>query len=214
MEDVLEVYARPYNPRCPVVCRDEGGKEVRSTPRGTLPVQPGKAARRDFEYQREGMANLFVAVEPLSGKRQVRITQRRTACDFAAFMKFVLDEMYPMYPDAQKVVLVTDNLNTHKIASFYERFEPAQARRLVAKIEWHYTPEHGSWLNIAQIELSVLHRQCLSGRKTAAELAREVPLFVERRNQEVSKVSWQFTSGDARVKLRRLYPGLTDTKSS
>jgi hypothetical protein len=211
MEDVLEVYARPYDPKRPVVCLDEGGKELRSTPWGTLPAEPGTAARQDFEYQREGVANLFVAVEPLSGKRQVQITQRRTASDFADFLKFVLDEMYP---DAEKVVLVTDNLNTHKIASFYERFAPIEARRLAQKIEWHYTPEHGSWLNIAEIELSVLHRQCLSGRKTAAELAREVPLWVQRRNQDVSKISWQFTSEDARVKLRRLYPVFTNAKSS
>ncbi len=211
MQDVLGVYARPYDPKRPVVCVDEGGKELRGTPRGTLGAKPGQVARQDFEYERPGVANRFVAVEPLAGKRQVRVTQRRTACDFAEFMKFVLDEMYP---EAEQVVLVTDNLNTHKIASFYQRFEPAQARRLVEKIEWHYTPEHGSWLNIAEIALSVLHRQCLSGRKTAAELAGDVPLWVARRTQDTSTVSWQFTSEDARVKLRRLYPVLTPAKSS
>lgn len=146
MEDVLDVYARPYNPQRPQVCLDEGGKELRDTPNGTIPMQPGQPAREDYEYERLGKANLFLWVEPLAGRRRVLVTERHTACDFADALKVLVDEEYP---DADKIVLVTDNLNIHKAASLYERFEPEEAHRIANRIEWHYTPEHGSWLNMA-----------------------------------------------------------------
>ena len=204
MEDVLEVYARPYDPTHPVVCVDEGAKELRSTPRGTLPCEPEQALRQDYEYARHGKVNLFVAVEPLSGWRSVRVTARHTSVDFAEELRFLVDVMYR---DAEQVVLVTDNLNIHTPACLYEAFPPAEARRIARKIEWHYTPEHGSWLNIAEIELSVLHRQCLDHRLEDAEtVVREVTAWEQERNRAQRKVNWQFTTADARVKLRRLYP--------
>ena len=155
LEDVLDVYHRPYNPNRPVVCLDEVSKELHSTPRGELPVQPGQTACQDYEYARHGTANLFLSVEPLCGYRRVRVTDQRTKLDFAEALRCVVDEDYP---DAEVVVLVTDNLNTHTPACLYERFEPAEARRIASKLEWHYTPEHGSWLNMAECELAVLSR--------------------------------------------------------
>jgi len=206
MEDVLEVYARPYDPTRPVVCVDEGAKELRGTPRGSLTIEAGKPARLDYEYERHGKANLFVAVEPLTGWRSVHVTQRHTSIDFAEELRLLVDIAYP---EAQQVVLVTDNLNIHSPACLYEAFPPFEARRIASRIEWHYTPEHGSWLNIAEIELSVLHRQCLSRRiEDAPTLAREVAAWQEERNAAQAKVHWQFTTADARVKLRRLYPQL------
>jgi len=204
MEDVIEVYHRPLDPARPVVCVDEGGKQLLGEVRPPLPVRPGSAAKEDCEYERNGVANLFVAVEPLAGKRLVEVTDRRTAVDFAHFLQKLLDEVYV---DAERVVLVSDNLNTHTPASLYEAFEPEQARRLAARIEWHHTPKHGSWLNVAECELSVLARQCLDRRiPDRATLEREVAAWQERRNAQVVRIDWQFTTADARVKLKKLYP--------
>ena len=206
MEDVLDVYARPYAPKRPVVCVDEGAKELRSTPRGSLPMEPGRPERQDYEYERHGKSNLFLSVEPLRGKRRVRLTQRRCAVDFAQELRQIVDLDYA---DAEVVVLVVDNLNTHGPSCLYEAFVPQEARRIAQKIEWHYTPEHGSWLNVAEVELSVLQRQCLSRRiEDAANLEREVLAWQEARNASGAKIVWQFTTADARIKLRRLYPTL------
>ena len=205
MEDVLTVYARPFDANRPVVCADEGRKELRTTPRGELPAEPGKPRREDYEYAREGAANLFLMVEPLAGKRHVQVTDRRTSVDFAHFLRFISDEAYP---NAEKIVLVTDNLNTHKPAALYEAFEPEEAHRLMQRFEWHYTPEHGSWLNMAEIELSMLERQCLARRMDRDTLESEVPAWQEQRNTIQGKIRWQFTAQDARIKLRHLYPKL------
>jgi transposase len=203
MEEVLAVYARPYDASRPVVCADEARKELRTTPRGSIPAKKGKVKREDYEYEREGWANLFVAVEPLMGKRRVEVTDRRTSVDFAHFMKIISDEMYP---EAEIIVLITDNLNTHKSACLYEAFEPEEAFRLSQRFEWHYTPEHGSWLNIAEIELSILSRQCLARRMNREQLEDEVPIWQTARNTLEGKIDWQFTAADARIKLKRLYP--------
>jgi hypothetical protein len=204
MEDVIEVYHRPYDEARPVVCVDEGGKQLIGEVRPPLPVRPGGAAKEDCEYERNGVANLFVAVEPLAGRRLVEVTDRRTAVDFARFLKRLLDEVYA---DAERVVLVCDNLNTHGAASLYEAFAPAEARRLAERIEWHHTPKHGSWLNVAECELSALARQCLGRRiPDRVTLEREVAAWQECRNAQVVKIDWQFTTADARVKLKRLYP--------
>lgn len=219
MEDVLEVYQRPYDPARPVVCLDEKSKELHTTPHGILPAEPkaetlpgeplkpGKPRREDYEYQRNGTRNLFLWVEPLSGKRQVCVTERRTALDFARQLK----SLVAAYPEAEQIVLVTDNLNTHTAACLYEAFVPEEARRIAQKIEWHYTPEHGSWLNMAETELSVLSRQCLNRRiGDAATLIQEVAVWQERRNQTQTPIRWQFTTSDARIKLRQLYPVLVN----
>lgn len=204
MEDVLEVYQRPYDPQRPVVCLDEKRKELHSTPRGTLPMEPGQEAREDYEYARHGTTNLFLAVEPLAGRRSVRVTERRTARDFAEELRRLVDEEYP---DAERIVLVTDNLNTHTPACLYERFAPEEARRIARKIEWHYTPEHGSWLNIAECELAALSGQCLNRRIADREtLVREAGAWEARRNAARVTIDWQFTAADARIKLKRLYP--------
>jgi hypothetical protein len=204
MEDVLAVYQRPYDSQRPVVCLDEKSKELRDTPGGTLAMEPGQEARQDYEYARQGTANLFLAIEPLRGWRKVRVTERRTAQDFAEQLRLLVDEDYP---DAEQIVLVTDNLNTHQLACLYERFPPAEARRIARKIEWHYTPEHGSWLNMAECELSVLARQCLNRRIEDQEtLTREVQAWEVDRNAAQVTIDWQFTAADARIKLRRLYP--------
>jgi hypothetical protein len=206
MEDVLEVYARPLDPNRPVVCIDEGGKQLVGDVRPPLPVRPGKPKRVDYEYTRNGMANLFVAFEPLAGVRRVEVTGRRTSRDFARFARRVLDEWYPA---ADRVVFVLDNLSTHAPAAFYEAFEPAEARRLCERVEWHYTPKHGSWLNVAELELSVLARQCLDRRiPDMATLTREVAAWERERNAAVVRVDWQFTTADARTKLKRLYPSV------
>ena len=206
MEDVIEVYHRPYDAAYPQVCVDEGGKQLIGEVRPPLPVRPGTPAREDSEYERHGTANLFVAFEPLAGRRVVEVTDRRTAVDFARFLKRLLDEVYP---GAAKVVLVTDNLNTHGPGSLYEAFDPAEARRLAGRLEWHYTPRHGSWLNMAEIELSVLARQCLDRRIPDREaLAREVAAWAADRNAALAGADWQFTTADARVKLKKLYPTL------
>ncbi len=206
MEDVLDVYARPYDPKRPVVCIDESSKELRSTPRGSLPMEPERPKREDYEYARHGTANLFLSVEPLTGRRRVRVTQRRTCIDFAEELRILVDLDYA---DAEQVILVTDNLNTHTPACLYEAFPAGEARRIASKIEWHYTPEHGSWLNMAETELSVLARQCLWRRMDDASLlAHEVAAWQADRNASEARIRWQFTTADARVKLRRLYPTL------
>jgi hypothetical protein len=204
MEDVLDVYQRPHNPLRPVICLDETSKELRSTPRGCLAATSNGGRRQDYEYERHGTRNLFLWVEPLTGKRRVQVTQRRTLLDFAEVLRQLVDEDYP---EAERIVLVTDNLNTHTSAALYELFEPEQARRIAARIEWHYTPEHASWLNMAEIELSILSRQCLSRRIGDAQmLTREVSAWQESRNKAKAVINWQFTTTDARIKLRRLYP--------
>jgi len=212
MEDVLEVYARPYDERRPVVCMDEGGKQLIGDVRPPLPVRPGSAARVDYEYERNGTANLFMAFEPLAGRRRVEVTERRTNKDFARLVRRLLEEWYPA---ADKVVLVLDNLSTHTPAALYETFAPAEARRLVERIEWHYTPKHGSWLNVAELELSVLARQCLDRRIPDREALRaEVAAWERERNKQQVRVDWQFTTADARIKLKRLYPVLTPAQSA
>ena len=204
MEDVLEVPHRPPDPARPVVCVDEAGKQLIGEVREPLPVRAGSPAKEDSEYGRHGTANPFMAFEPLAGRRLVEVTDRRTAPDFARFLKRLLDEVYP---EAAKVVLVTDNLNTHCAGSLYEAFAPEEARRLAGRIEWHFTPKHGSWLNMAEIELSVLGRQCLDRRIPDREtLASEVAAWQTARNKAAAKADWQFTAADARVKLKKLYP--------
>jgi hypothetical protein len=204
MEDVLDVYARPLDPARPVVCIDEGGKQLVGDVRPPLPVRPGVPRRVDYEYTRNGTANVFMAFEPLAGVRRVEVTDRRTSRDFAHFARRVLDEWYPA---ADRVAFVLDNLSTHAPAAFYEAFEPAEARRLCGRVEWHYTPRHGSWLNVAELELSVLARQCLDRRIPDVDaLRREVAAWERERNAAVVRVDWQFTTADARTRLKRLYP--------
>jgi hypothetical protein len=212
MEDVLSVYERPYDPKRPVVCVDESNKALHDTPQGVLPLKPGQVQGVDYEYERNGTANIFMAVEPLVGKRYVSVTDRRTSQDFAEFLRQLSDEAYPQ---TEVIVLVTDNLNTHSPACLYERFEPAEAWRLANRFEWHYTPEHGSWLNIAEIELSVLGRQCLSRRIPDKQtLIAEVAAWEKDRNDVKVQIDWQFRTEDARIKLKRLYPIAIVNKST
>lgn len=206
MEDVLEVYHRPYDDKRPLVCLDEASRQLIGEVVLPLPAGPGQPERFDYEYVRNGTANLFMVAEPLLGWRHVAVTQRRTAKDFAAVLRWLVEEVHP---DAAKVVLVCDNLNTHKPASLYEAFPPEQARRIAERIEWHYTPKHGSWLNMAEIELSVLQRQALGGRVESREQLAEVTgAWEEGRNERAVGVKWRFTTADARIKLHRLYPSL------
>jgi hypothetical protein len=212
MEDVLAVYTRPYDPRFPQVCLDEGSKELRADVRPALPAQPatdahgGTVRREDYVYSRDGMVNLFLACEPLRGWRHVTVTARRTAVDFAHVVRTLVDEAYP---DAERLVLVCDNLSTHSLAALYEAFAPAEARRLAAKLELHYTPKHGSWLDMAEIELSVLARQALDQRlATQAAVADVVAAWVAERNAAQVTIDWRFTTADARIKLKHLYPTL------
>jgi len=204
MEDVLDVYSRPYDPRFPVICMDEASKQLVGEVRDPLPMRPGDPLRIDSEYVRLGTCNLFMFCEPLRGWRHVRVTDRRTKVDWAYALRDFLQEFYA---DAEKIVLVMDNLNTHSPGSFYEAFEPRIARALTERLEIHYTPKHGSWLDIAECEFSVLQRQCLDRRiESAALLGREVNAWQESRNAITSKINWQFTTDGARTKLRRLYP--------
>jgi len=206
MEDVLEVYTRPYDPQRPQVCVDETSKQLVAETRVPIPAAPGQPKRVDYEYERKGTANLFMVFEPLAGQRRVKVTERRTAVDFAHLIREVVDEQYPQ---AEKIVLVMDNLNTHKPASLYEAFEPAEARRLLERLELHYTPKHGSWLNMAETELSVLATQCLNRRIPAPTiLTREVAAWEQQRNEANCRVDWRFTTQDARIKLKRLYPSI------
>ena len=206
MEDVLDVYTRPYDPRRPLICMDETNKQLLRDARLPRPPRPGQPARVDYEYEREGVANLFLFCEPLAGQRWVDVTEHRTKVDWAHQIKDLVEGRYPA---AEGIVLVMDQLNTHTPAALYEAFSPAEAKRLANKLEIHYTPKHGSWLNIAEIELSVLSRQCLDRRvPDVATLAAEVDAWQERRNAAGGPVDWRFTTADARIKLKRLYPSL------
>lgn len=204
MEDVLSVYQRPYDPKRPQVCLDEIQKALRSTPRGELPLEPGQPRRQDYEYQRDGKSSLFLAIEPLTGFRHVWVRERRTKIDCAYVLRDLVDVVYP---DADCIVLVTDNLNIHHSACLYECFPPVEARRIAEKLEWHYTPEHASWLNIAECELSVLKRQCLRSRLPDIQsVSNRVAAWELMRNQHQNCIDWRFTNVDARIKLKRLYP--------
>ena len=204
MEDILDVYERPYNPHVPVVCMDETSKQLIGESRAPVPMQPGQSQRYDYEYVRHGVANLFMFVEPLRGWRHVEVTERRTAQDWAKTMRWLLEEVYPT---AERVVVVLDNLNTHVGGALYETFPPQEAHRLLERLELHSTPKHGSWLNMAEIEFSVLGRQCLDRRiADTATLVREVAAWETDRNQRHTTISWRFTTPDARIKLKRLYP--------
>src|SRR5277367_6716269 len=204
MEDVLEVYQRPYNPECPLVCLDETSKQLITETRVPIAATPGHPARHDYEYERNGTANLFMMFAPLEGWRHVEVTDRHTGVDYAQILKGLSDTHFPK---AKKIVLVQDNLNTHKPASLYEAFSAPEARRLVERFEWHYTPKHGSWLDMAESELAVLTRQCLSRRiPDKPTLEKEVASWERHRNKHHAKADWQFTTLDARVKLKRLYP--------
>ena len=204
MEDVLAVYQRPYDASRPVVCLDETSRQVLAATRDPLPLAPGRPARHDPEYARDGVVNLFLVAEPLRGRRQVRVSTQRTRLDFAACIKELVDGHYPA---ADQIVLVLDQLNTHSPASLYEAFPPAEAKRLADRLEIHYTPKHGSWLNMAEIELSALQRQCLDRRLgDRATLEREVAAWVAARNAAATTIDWRFTTDDARIKLKRLYP--------
>jgi len=206
MEDILEVYKRPYNPEEPIVCMDETAKQLIKELRRIISAEPGKPARFDYEYERNGVSNLFMFYEPFGGKRYVVVTDRRTKIDWAHQIKELLDVHYP---DANKVVLVMDNLNTHSGSSLYETFKPAEARRLLDRLEIHYTPKHGSWLNIAEIELRILIDQCLNRRIPDKQtLKHEVNQWQKQRNFVEAKVDWRFATDDARIKLKRLYPTL------
>lgn len=206
MEDTLEVYQRPHDPARPLVCLDETSKQLIAETRQPIAMQPGQPARFDYEYKRNGTANAFMLFAPLEGWREVKVTDRRTAVDYAHVLKALADIHFPA---ADKIVLVQDNLNTHVPASLYEAFAPAEARRLVERFEWHYTPKHGSWLNMAESELSVLARQCLDRRiPDKRTLEREVAAWVAHRNIHNARADWHFTTADARVKLKRLYPVL------
>jgi transposase len=206
MEDVLEVYHRPYEPDRPQVCLDETSKQLVVASRPSVPTRRGRCKRVDPEYRRCGVASVFMLSEPSAGKRYVRVRLRRTQLDFAEIIRELCDEVYP---DAEKIVLVMDNLNTHTIASLYEAFEPAMARRLTEKLEIHYTPKHGSWLNMAEIELSVLSRQCIHDYfENAEQLAEQIGVWEQKRNEEQTSIDWRFTTADARIKLRKLYPSI------
>jgi len=206
MEDVLEVYTQPHDPARPLVCLDETSKQLIEETRAPQPMQPGQPARHDYEYKRNGTANLFMLFAPLEGWRHVEATERRTAIDYANILRDLSDIHFPK---AEKIVLVQDNLNTHTPASLYEAFEPAEARRIIERFEWHFTPKHGSWLNLAESELAVLGRQCLARRiPDAKSLAVEADAWTTARNTYHAKANWRFTTADARIKLKSLYPAL------
>jgi hypothetical protein len=211
MEDVLEVYHRPYDPQRPVVCFDEASKQLLRETRTPIAAAPGRPATTDYEYERNGTANLFMMFEPLAGQRHVRVTERRTAVEYAYAVRELVDVHYA---DAAKIVLVQDNLNTHKPASLYEAFPPDEARRLLERLEIHYTPKHGSWLNMAETELGIMSRQCLERRiEDRSVLANEIGAWESDRNSAECKVHWQFTTAKARTKLWRLYPVIEAVKT-
>jgi hypothetical protein len=204
MEEVLDIYKKPYNPQYPQVGMDEMSTQLIGEVRAPLPAQPGKPLRYDTEYKRNGTANIFMALEPLSGQRYTQVTDQRTKVDWAHFVQALVAQHYP---HAERICLVLDNLNTHNTSSLYEAFDPSEAKRIADKLESHYTPKHGSWLNMAEIELSHLSRQCLASRIEDKEtLIKEVHAWNTNRNARNAKAHWQFTTEDARVKLRRLYP--------
>lgn len=205
MEKVLEVYKRPYDKRFPVVCMDESPKQLIRETRLPVPMSPGMPARYDYEYERCGVCNIFMAGEPLAGKRMVRVTERRTKRDWARFVKEIAEQ----YPQAERITLVMDNLSTHKPGSLYESFPPEEAKRLWDRFDFVFTPKHGSWLNVAEIELNVLNGQCLNRRIDEIEIVRqEAQAWQAYRGSLEAKVNWQFTNEDARIKLQRLYPTL------
>ena len=204
MEDVLDVYARPYDPKRPQVCFDEKSTQLIAETRRPLPGKPGQPERFDYEYHRKGTANLFVFFQPLAGWRHAEVTDQRTKIDFAACMRYLVDEVFP---EAESIVVVLDNLNTHTPASLYEAFEPAEAKRILDRLEFHYTPKHGSWLNMVEIEIGVLCEQCLDRRIPDRDtLESETAAWESCRNERGATVNWQFSTADARVKLKRLYP--------
>jgi hypothetical protein len=204
MEEVLDVYTQPHDPEKPLVCLDESSKQLVCETRTPLPMKPGQAQRVDYEYERNGTANLFMLFAPLEGWRHVEVTDRRTAVDYARILKDLSDVHFP---HAKKIVLVQDNLNTHAKASLYEAFPPAEAWRLAERFDWHYTPKHGSWLNMAESELGVLASQCLDRRIPGKDtLTKEVTAWQGKRNAHHTKADWRFTTADARIKLKRLYP--------
>ncbi len=206
MEDVLDVYVRPLDPKRPQVCFDESSKQHLKEVRTPLPGEPGQPARYDTEYERNGVSNLFMFFSPLLNWRHVKVTNHRKACDWAECMRELVDVQFP---EAERITVVLDNLNTHTPAALYAAFEPAEAKRIWDKLEFHYTPKHGSWLNMAEIELSVLSRQCLERRIPDQEtLAMEVAAWEEERNASGATVDWRFTTADARIKLKHLYPSL------
>ena len=204
MEDTLELYKRPHDSARPMVCFDEASKQLTKETRLPLPMEPGQPERCDYEYERNGTANLFMLFAPLEGWRHVKATDRRTAVDYAQVIKELADIHFPQ---AEKILLVQDNLNTHAKASLYEAFPPEEARRLVERFEWHYTPKHGSWLNMAESELAILSSQCLDRRIPDKDtLIAEVAAWQNKRNANHTKADWRFTAADARIKLKRLYP--------
>jgi transposase len=204
MEDVLDLYARPYDPKRPVVCFDEQPRQLIAEVRTPVPMALGRPQRIDYEYHRAGTANLFLAIEPLAGWRHVEVTVQRTSGDFARQMKALVEVHYP---EAEVIAVVLDNLSTHSPAALYRTFRPEEALRLLKRLEFHYTPKHGSWLNMAELEFSVLGRQCLDRRLPDRDsLAREVAAWQRRRNRERATAQWRFTLTDARTRMRRLYP--------
>ena len=206
MEDVLAVYTRPHDPARPLVCLDETSKQLIIESRRPQPMKPGQPARVDYEYERNGTANLFMLFAPLEGWRHVKVTDRRTALDYAQVLKDLSDLHFTA---AERIVLVQDNLNTHAKSSLYEAFPAAEARRLVERFEWHYTPKHGSWLDMAESELAILASQCLDRRiPNKSALETEVSAWTKKRNSENTKADWQFTTADARIKLKHLYPSI------
>lgn len=206
MEDVLDVYQRPFDAKRPLVCLDEASKQLLTDVRPPLPLTMGRPARQDSEYVRHGTTNLFILTAPLLGWRHVEVTDRRTSIDFALVVKRLADEWFP---DAEKIVLVMDNLNTHTLASLYQAFAPAEAKRLADRLEVHYTPKHGSWLNMAEIEISVLARQCLAERMGSKDnVTDQVADWESRRNAYGTRIDWRFTTAEARIKLKRLYPSI------
>lgn len=207
MEDVLDVYELPYDPMYPVVCMDEKPYQLLDDVRQPLPVRPGDNQKTDSEYKRNGTCSIFAFVEPLGGRHHVSVHEHRTAIDWAMGIKYLSDEMFP---DAKKIILVMDNLNTHKAASLYKAFQPSEARRIIKRLEIHYTPKHGSWLDMAEIELNVMTRQCLSRRiSTLDKLKCELSAWEMERNRDTAKIQWHFQTGDAREKLISLYPTLS-----
>ena len=207
MEDVLDLYGEPYDPKRPVVNFDETSKQLVAEKKAPIPAKPGRRERFDYEYKRNGTRNLFMFCEPLAGWRHVEVTERRTMVDFAHQMKWLVDEAYP---EAEKIRVVLDNLNIHRPASLYQAFEPGEARRVLKRLEFHYTPKHGSWLNMAEIEFGVFSRQCLARRIAGEEtLKREIAALETERNQAAATIDWRFTTVDARHKLQHIYPSVS-----
>jgi len=208
MERVLDVYKRPYDVDYPVVCMDESPKQLIEEGTTSTPMKPGQEARVDYEYIRHGVINIFMANEPLKGKRFVEVTDFKTKKDWAQFMRMIADEKYP---EAKKITLVMDNYNTHNASAFYETFEPSEAKRIWDRFEFIYTPKHGSWLNMAEIELHVLNSQCLNRHMPdISMIKKEIKEWLSARNNKNSKINWQFTTNEARIKLKRLYPSIYD----